>query len=124
MSKRLPTTVTDLDITELTRLINRINKCTDIQDETSKCIPWKGRLGNSGHARIYFRGKEIQATRVLWFLFYSKWPSKRKVLRHTCDNAKCVNLAHIIIGTQKQNVKDCIERERFKGTENLLQRRR
>jgi plasmid stability protein len=35
-----------------------------------------------------------------------------KVLRHTCDNRLCINPEHIIIGTQKDNMQDMIDRNR------------
>lgn len=35
-----------------------------------------------------------------------------KVVRHTCDNPKCVNPAHLEIGTQQDNVEDMIARNR------------
>jgi hypothetical protein len=34
------------------------------------------------------------------------------VLRHTCDRPICVNPDHLVIGTQRDNIRDCIERGR------------
>ena len=36
------------------------------------------------------------------------------VLRHTCDNPSCCNIEHLVVGTQKDNVRDMIERNRSK----------
>lgn len=33
-------------------------------------------------------------------------------IRHRCDNPKCINIQHLIAGTPKDNVQDCIERVR------------
>ena len=44
-----------------------------------------------------------------------------QVVRHTCDNPNCINPDHLILGTQKDNVKDMLERNRFrdaKGDKN------
>jgi len=34
------------------------------------------------------------------------------IVRHTCDNGHCVNPDHLIVGTQKENIDDCIRRGR------------
>lgn len=34
------------------------------------------------------------------------------VIRHTCDNARCINPQHLIIGTQQDNIQDMVERSR------------
>lgn len=35
-----------------------------------------------------------------------------KVVRHTCDNPRCINPAHLVIGTKADNNKDRAERNR------------
>jgi hypothetical protein len=34
---------------------------------------------------------------------------------HLCDNPSCFNHAHLIIGTQKQNIRDAVARGRMTG---------
>lgn len=46
---------------------------------------------------------------------------KGVVIRHTCDNARCINPAHLISGTQQDNIQDMIDRGRrasFAGERN------
>jgi hypothetical protein len=43
------------------------------------------------------------------------------VLRHSCDTPECVEIKHLIPGTQKDNIHDCIARGRFvRGSKNGL----
>ncbi|UGO47583.1 HNH endonuclease [Morganella phage vB_MmoP_Lilpapawes] len=32
------------------------------------------------------------------------------VVRHTCDNKRCVNPNHLLLGTRKENTHDMLER--------------
>jgi hypothetical protein len=44
------------------------------------------------------------------------------VIRHTCDNKKCINPAHLIIGTQKENLQDCFDRGRHSSQKKRMER--
>lgn len=37
---------------------------------------------------------------------------------HTCDNPPCINPQHLFLGTDKDNVADCIAKGRHKGILN------
>jgi hypothetical protein len=57
-------------------------------------------------------GKRYKITRYLYIQKHGSIPNNL-ILRHTCDNSWCVNVDHLIPGTQKQNVHDCIDRNRL-----------
>ncbi|QNJ55926.1 HNH endonuclease [Microbacterium phage Rasputia] len=77
-----------------------------------ECWPWTGRVSDKGYAVLKLTGGKIQ--RISRFLLGLKL-GDRRVARHTCDNPVCVNPAHIVEGTSKQNTQDMEERGRQKG---------
>ena len=66
-----------------------------------------------------YNGKHDRLFRVLYQQKYGKIP-KGLVLRHLCNNAWCVNVEHLKVGTQKENYQDMIDCGRSpKGKRNL-----
>ena len=79
----------------------------------SECID-HGRKGfGIGYvtATVRVRGVVRSTTlhRRIHFEHTGEWP---EVVRHTCDNARCINPAHLLSGTQKDNVADMYSRGR------------
>lgn len=64
-----------------------------------------------GYVRIRRNNKHDRLHRVLYEMTYGKIP-KGMLIRHKCDNPSCCNIEHLEIGTQKDNVRDMIERGR------------
>lgn len=64
-----------------------------------------------GYTRIRYNGKHERLFRVIYQLNYGDIP-KGMLIRHKCDNPSCCNIDHLEIGTQRDNVKDMIERKR------------
>lgn len=72
-----------------------------------------------GYVRIRYNRKHDRLFRVLYQQKYGEIP-KGLVLRHLCNNAWCVNVEHLKIGTQKENCQDMIDCGRStKGKRNL-----
>jgi len=57
------------------------------------------------------RGKMFMAHRVAYELCVRKIPLGFLVL-HRCDNPLCVNPQHLFLGTQRDNVRDCMRKGR------------
>lgn len=67
-----------------------------------ECWIWPG--SKNGAGRAIFRGRS--APRVIYEMLFGSIGEHLGVL-HSCDNPRCVNPAHLWVGTQKENVRDC-----------------
>ncbi len=80
-----------------------------------ECWPWTGGVGGHGYGLIGLggRGAPKEAShRVAWRLTNGPIPKSKRsgyhgtVIRHACNNRRCCNPAHLVLGTQTENVKD------------------
>jgi len=77
--------------------------CTDADG----CWEWK-RGKSSGYGRVRVGGKRGQvyrAHRLAYELVNGPIPDGAVVM-HACDNPPCINPAHLIVGTQGENIAD------------------
>lgn len=67
-----------------------------------------------GHALVKRDGKMRLYHRVVYVRHHGLTYDdiEGKVIRHTCDNARCINPEHLLIGTQSDNMRDKMERGR------------
>lgn len=89
---------------------------TDIRSE-NECWEWRGWCHPFGHGQIG-RGSRAEG---LAYTHVVSWEHANQmrvpdgmIVRHTCDNPKCVNPKHLIIGTKKDNTQDMIARRRHR----------
>lgn len=80
----------------------------------SGCWEWTGPkfkrgYGQVGNANIGHR----LAHRHMWTLIFGEIPEDKFVL-HRCDNRACVRPEHLFLGTQTDNVQDCLSKNRFR----------
>jgi hypothetical protein len=78
---------------------------------TAECWPWAGSFFRSGYGQYRFAGKHWRAHRLAFTLANGALQAD-EVVRHTCDNPACVNPAHLLRGTQAQNIADKVARGR------------
>lgn len=81
-----------------------------IPEPTSGCKIWLAGL-RGGYASLCVNGKARVVTRLVWSLAHGEIPSDLKIL-HKCDNPACVEITHLKIGTQKDNIQDMIQKRR------------
>lgn len=82
----------------------------DIAPDDS-CWEWLGAKNTNGYGKIWDPPRFIAAHRFSYELANGPIPTGL-LLRHTCDNPRCVNPAHLITGTTQQNIQDKINRNR------------
>lgn len=68
------------------------------------------RTGNAkGYASKRLNGKPTDMHRAVFFEHNGYLP---EVVRHTCDNPRCINPEHLVAGTHADNSRDMVERGR------------
>ena len=75
------------------------------------CWEWQGGIGKHWYGQFDFRFA-CRAHRAAWILTYGNIPNDLQVL-HRCDNKRCVRPSHLFLGTQKDNVVDCVNKGRI-----------
>jgi hypothetical protein len=82
-----------------------------IPEPMSGCHLWTGTASGFGHGRIRVNGKREAAHRVAWAIAYGSVPAGKKVL-HSCDNPACVNVLHLHLGDDFDNMREMVVRGR------------
>lgn len=81
------------------------------RDAQTGCLEWTLSVGSHGYGQGFWRGKNTLAHRLSWLLHRGSLPRKKKVL-HSCDNRRCVEFAHLFLGTDLTNCLDKISKNR------------
>lgn len=85
-----------------------------IKDEDD-CWPWAGATNRSGYGllscEVGAKRTILLAHRISYFVFNGVDPIDQLVL-HTCDNPPYCNPSHLLLGTQLDNQRDCVNRRR------------
>lgn len=110
-----------------------IKRATDIFDRLEKyqikkdgCWSWSGTKDPAGYGVLSGRrinGRRTspeKAHRVSYEKHFGPIP-EGLVVRHNCDNPECTNPDHLLVGTQKDNSRDMVDRGRHNknSLENL-----
>ena len=92
-----------------------------------ECWPWLGSMSKGyGQLSAGQRGAApLKAHRVSYEFAHGPI-AHGLVIRHACDNPQCVNPAHLLAGSQRENVLDMVERNRVspRSRENLAAKQR
>lgn len=82
----------------------------------NECWFWKAKTDRDGYGIHRVKGRDFKAHRLAYELATGESPS---VVMHTCDSPSCCNPNHLRGGTQRQNMKDKVRKDRqAKGSGN------
>lgn len=84
-----------------------------VRGEEGECWPFVGVIDAHGYGKFDKPGRPVLAHRFAYELVVGTIPAGLCVL-HQCDNPPCANPTHLWLGTQRENVEDCIAKGRFK----------
>jgi len=100
------------------RFWEKVNKDGITMPEmNTKCWDWQGSTSH-GYGYIGVGKKILRAHRYSWTIHHGEIPKGHDYhgvtcVLHRCDNRQCVNPDHLILGTNKDNVNDKMDKGRF-----------
>ncbi len=84
-----------------------------IKEGEDGCWIWTASKTHNGYGRFRFNfnGQRVSAHRLSWMIHFGVIPNGLLVC-HKCDVKLCVNPNHLFLGTNSDNVKDCVAKGR------------
>lgn len=90
--------------------------------DTDECVEWPKGRNAYGYGVVCFKDwfgfKRVERVHRLAYQLRSGEIGDLNVL-HTCDNRSCLNHRHLYLGTQKENVRDMVQRRRCNSSLRL-----
>jgi hypothetical protein len=75
------------------------------------CVEWTGSTTSDGYGQLTVNGRHMLAHRLAWEVHNGPIPDGQ-IVCHTCDNRSCINVGHLWLGTQRDNVRDAMAKGR------------
>ena len=85
----------------------------------NECWLWEGSKNRKGYGQVRILGKMLIVSRVSYRLFKGSLGIEKQVM-HTCDVPACWNPAHLLLGDNSKNQRDCVAKGRHWNTRKTL----
>ncbi len=69
---------------------------------------------STGYVLVMQSGTNLLQHRIAWEAHNAEPIPDGMVVMHTCDNPSCFNPEHLVLGTQSDNIRDCVAKGRHK----------
>ena len=96
-------------------IIERIERHA-LEQSDDECWETDYKPQKDGYVKVTIRcGDDIQTPllhRVAWEAHNAEPIPSGMVVMHTCDNRRCFNPQHLRLGTQSDNIRDCVAKGR------------
>jgi hypothetical protein len=80
-------------------------------DEQTGCHIWEGSVSPNGYGVCDMFGVTYSAHKYAWIQEHGE-VEDGKIIMHSCDVRRCVNVEHMSLGTKKDNTQDMISKGR------------
>ena len=87
------------------------NKVIKVDD--NECWSWDAYKLKDGYGRFRLDHRMMLAHRMSWIIEHGKNIPDGLQVCHACDNPSCVNPTHLFLGTQSENMNDCVDKGRL-----------
>lgn len=82
------------------------------RDSSTGCLNWTAATLKKGYGAFNIGGRAERAHRVAWVHVKGEIPPG-KLVCHTCDNPRCVEITHLFLGTALENTRDMLAKGRW-----------
>lgn len=85
-------------------------------DWNTYCWNWTRCKDKHGYGRLRFEGRNVLPHRLSKYLYgemsRKDFLNPKRVVMHICDNPSCLNPQHLKVGSQQDNIRDRVTKER------------